>query len=208
MPILLSNTYKQRILIARHANTFDKGEQLLRVGAKTNLPLSVSGKEQAVRLGQMLAQFDMKIDKVWVSNLVRTQQTANIALETAKFNLTPIITSVLDEVDYGVDEGQPETKVIARLGKEALLAWEQDSIVPAGWNIDVATIVANLHNLINNIQERDVLIVTSNGIARFLPQVLNLKIAKTELKLNTAALGCASLHTTWDLDFWNKSELG
>ena len=35
------------ILICRHCNTFDKGDIIRRVGARTHLPLSLSGRAQA-----------------------------------------------------------------------------------------------------------------------------------------------------------------
>jgi len=46
-----------RIVICRHGNTFDKGEIVTRVGARTDLPLSTSGRTQAKILAKELSDF-------------------------------------------------------------------------------------------------------------------------------------------------------
>lgn len=39
-----------RLIIVRHGNTFDKGDVVTRVGGRTDIPLSVSGRAQAESL--------------------------------------------------------------------------------------------------------------------------------------------------------------
>ena len=39
------------LLLARHGNTFDKGDKVVWVGARTDLPLTAKGREQARALG-------------------------------------------------------------------------------------------------------------------------------------------------------------
>ncbi|MEL6754250.1 MAG: histidine phosphatase family protein, partial [Pseudomonadota bacterium] len=41
----------QTLYIVRHGNTFDTGDTVLRVGGRTDLPLSTSGEMQATALG-------------------------------------------------------------------------------------------------------------------------------------------------------------
>ena len=36
-----------RVYIVRHGNTFDRGDVILRVGGRTDIPLSTSGIDQA-----------------------------------------------------------------------------------------------------------------------------------------------------------------
>ena len=43
------------LLLARHGNTFNKGDKIVWVGARTDLPLTAKGREQALALGQALA---------------------------------------------------------------------------------------------------------------------------------------------------------
>ena len=40
----------RKVYIVRHGNTFDKGDVVTRVGARTDLPLSSSGQTQAEQL--------------------------------------------------------------------------------------------------------------------------------------------------------------
>ncbi len=162
-----------QLLIARHGNTFDNGETVLRVGCGTDLPLSLSGQQQAKNLGQYLLQHHPNITAVFTSHLKRTIETAEIALQQMNTNLTIQQSALFDEVDYGPDEGKPESEVIARIGTKALQQWEQDNIVPDGWHIEPQAISSGWLEFGKQLQQQYVegliLIVTSNGIARFAP---------------------------------------
>jgi len=138
------------LIIARHGNTFDKGDTILRVGKRTDLPLSNSGIEQAKRLGIFLNEHYPVIDRVMVSQLQRTQQTARYALPNHPQAVHPF----LDELDYGVDDGQPESAVIARLGEKALKDWEERSIPPADWPVHPESIIQEWKALLNLKQNR------------------------------------------------------
>ena len=72
-----------RLIIARHGNTFDKGDVIRRVGLRTNLPLSISGRKQAVKLGKALPDITdgISLSECYVSELSRTQETAKIAIK-------------------------------------------------------------------------------------------------------------------------------
>ena len=63
-----------RIVICRHGNTFDKGDVVTRVGARTDLPLSSSGRAQAEILAAELSEYNFT--HAYCSPLMRTQQTA------------------------------------------------------------------------------------------------------------------------------------
>lgn len=189
-----------RLLIARHGNTFDKGEIIRRVGRGTDLPLSKSGREQAAQLGKYLQQTHPDICAVFTSNLQRTIETAQIALTAMHSTLKPIATDIFDEIDYGVDEGKAETEVIARLGETALKKWDQDNVVPNGWNVDPETITKNWHEFAQEIQQKyhnkTVLVVTSNGTARFAPE--------HQIKLSTAAVSMLTIEgDQWHAEYLN-----
>lgn len=156
-----------RLIIVRHGNTFDKGDVVTRVGGRTDLPLSVSGRAQAEALARHFAATSFATARS--GPLKRTRETAN-AILGAQANPPELLTDLfLREIDYGPDENRPEEEVIARIGKAALDAWERDFIPPPGWRVDPAALVGNWQQLFAELRELpgDHLIVTSNGIARF-----------------------------------------
>src|SRR3990167_6198462 len=129
-----------RLLIARHGNTFEPGDIVTRVGI-TDLPLVDSGLIQGQKLGAYLKQNNLIPDMIFTSKLKRAIQTAEQAQNTMKTHLPLERLSIFNEIDYGPDENQPEENVIARVGKEALMAWETKAEVPNGWKVDPETII-------------------------------------------------------------------
>lgn len=194
-----------KLLIARHGNTFDPGDTLLRVGLRTDLPLSVSGRQQAEILGRHLQ--DTEIHHIYTSQLRRTFETANIALKDREVIQDP----TFNEVDYGTDDGQPEEKVVVRIGKDALQQWEQNAKVPEGWNINPDAIIQNwktfAERLLAEHEGQTILVVTSNGIARFAPHLCSdFEAFKANHKLKLATGALASLAYTdgqWQVETWN-----
>lgn len=192
------------LLIARHGNTFDKGDVIRRVGRGTDLPLSQSGQHQAALLGKYLLQYHPDISTVYTSTLKRTIETAKIALGVMKSNLEITQSDIFDEIDYGPDEGKPETDVIARLGENALAQWDQESIVPNGWNVDPKAITENWKTFAAKMQQENanktILVVTSNGNARFAPQ--------HKIKLSTGAISLLTIENgNWSAEHINRKPM-
>ncbi len=162
------------LLIARHGNTFEPGDRVLRVGRGTDIPLSNSGKEQAKNLGEYLFHHHRDIQAVYTSTLKRTLLTAGIILSTMHLEVHITPAAIFDEIDYGPDEGKPESDVIARIGTEAIKNWEDNNVVPTGWNVDPEKITENWREFANDKEKKFpdqlILVVTSNGIARFAPE--------------------------------------
>ena len=52
--------------------------------------------------------------------------------------------------------------------------WEKNNIVPAGWNVDPEKITAAWREFANDLEKQfpnqTILVVTSNGVARFAPE--------------------------------------
>lgn len=195
------------LIIARHGNTFNKGDTPTRVGARTDLPLVDSGKEQAQRINQWLRDNHIKPDVAYCSNLQRTKQTTQIAL-----GLSEGITEdpMFNEIDYGPDENQTEDIVIARIGEDAIKQWDQSAIVPNGWEFDPKSCIKNWKNFANNIiqQGRDTTFVcTSNGIARFAPYLtgdFDGFSSQHSIKLSTGAIGILKYQNNqWIVTDWN-----
>ena len=180
-----------RLLVVRHGNTFDPGDVVTRVGGRTDLPLSASGKAQA---GKLAAHFaGTQFSAALASPLERTRATARAILGSRSDAPALLIRGFLREIDYGPDENQPEETVIARLGVAALKAWDDDAVVPQGWIVDPGAIRAGWKALLDEIAAlpagAHVLVVTSNGTARFLPDVVSDAPAGLDRKLKTGAWG-------------------
>ena len=183
------------IYIVRHGNTFDKGDTITRVGARTDLPLSASGQTQAEALAlHFMALVPAGFGTAYCSALQRTRQTAEAILAVRETRPTLKTLEFLREVDYGVDENQPEEAVIARIGEAALAAWDRDAVPPPGWDVDPEAIKGAWRNLLHSLASMDadgpVLVVTSNGIARFvLDAITEFEIEPESIKLKTGAYG-------------------
>ena len=183
------------IYVVRHGNTFDKGDTVTRVGARTDLALSTSGEMQAAQLAIHLAQkVPGGFGKAYCSPLLRTRQTAEAILGASKTSPPLETLEFLREIDYGPDENQPEDKVIARLGEAALAAWDEAAVPPPGWVVDPTQLKQDWAALIAQLSSKQgsdpVLIVTSNGIARFVLNAVTAYEAKPDsIKLKTGAYG-------------------
>jgi probable phosphoglycerate mutase len=179
-----------RFTIVRHGNTFAPGEPPRRVGLRTDIPLVESGREQALALGRAFA--DQHFDLVLTSPLLRTRETAELIAGSLSHRPPVEAADWLAEVDHGPDENQTEEAVLARIGEDALRAWEKEAIVPAGWKVDIPSRLAAWRRLYAE-QSSDILLVTSNGAARFAlladPNLHRQSEALPSLKLRTGAWG-------------------
>ncbi|MEO1660846.1 MAG: histidine phosphatase family protein [Pseudomonadota bacterium] len=183
------------LFIVRHGNTFDKGDTVTRVGARTDLALSTSGQTQVEALAlHFMATQTAGFGAAYCSPLQRTRQTAETVL--AVYDPRPPLETLefLREIDYGPDENQPEDAVIARIGEAALTAWDDNAVPPPGWDVDPERLKRAWRDLIGSASTDrgvgPVLIVTSNGIARFvLDAVTKFEARPDSIKLKTGAYG-------------------
>jgi len=182
-----------RIVICRHGNTFDKGDIVTRIGARTDLPLSISGIDQARGLA---AYFKPELSgynftRAFCSPLLRTYQTADFILNAGhKVNDLKVL-AFLREIDYGVDENKAEYEVVARLGQEAISLWDEKAVPPNGWDVNPAALIGAWKDFLSQhtADDEDILVVTSNGIARFVLDAVDKIAADAPRKLRTAAYG-------------------
>jgi len=202
-----------RLIIARHGNTFNKGEVPTRVGARTDLPLVESGREQAKKLGEYLAKFDLLPSKVYAAPLKRTMETAAGALEAAGIAgavaVEPL--DIFTEIDYGPDENKPEDEVVARVGQKAIDEWNAFAKVPDGWKVDPDKIIRDWKDFAGSLVKggdgTTTMVVTSNGIARFAPYItgdFDAFAAAHDIKIGT---GCLAIFlfdgAKWICEEWN-----
>ncbi len=198
------------LIIARHGNTFEKGEIPRRVGAKTDLPLVESGRAQAKAIGAWLKRASLYPTAVYCSELQRTRETATLALKEAGYKEPVFPLKIFNEIDYGPDENKTEEDVIARVGKQAIKDWDERAIVPKGWNFNADQCIQDWTNFAGHIvddKQDCVMVVTSNGIARFAPHLtgdFDGFIAQHPLKISTGAV-CVLSHDNgqWHVMGWN-----
>jgi len=154
------------VTIVRHGNTFEAGQQTRRIGARTDLPLVASGMDQALALGRDFAERGVVFDRALAAPLRRTRGTIDAILASQR--QPPAVESAdwLTEIDHGPDEGLPECQVVVRIGQDALSAWDRSAQVPDGWIVDADGRIRGWQALWKS-GHGQVLIVTSNGAARF-----------------------------------------
>jgi len=205
-----------RLIIARHGNTFGPGDVVRRVGT-TDLPLVDSGLLQGRQLGLWLQENHFVPDHIVTSTLQRTIQTAEQAQLAMGTDLPVETLSLFNEIDYGQDENKAEQDVIERLGAAALEEWENQALVPDGWQVDPAVIIQNWLDFAEQIRHaytgKTVLLITSNGIARFSPHItgdFSAFAAKHRIKIATGA-ACVFEHhppaRTWRCLQWNVKKI-
>ncbi len=199
------------LIIARHGNTFDPGDTPTRVGARTDLPLVEKGREQAEAMGRYLKENRLIPDVVYSSTLKRTVDTATIAIKASGVTNPVYQLDIFNEIDYGPDENKPEAEVIARIGEQAIKDWDEHALVPDGWKVDPGEIIEHWRGFAQQISafndNETVLVVTSNGIARFAPYITGdfegFRAAHS-IKLSTGALGVLKHENgAWRCDWWN-----
>ena len=158
------------LIIARHGNTFRKGETPTRVGARTDLPLVE--EERGRGIGLYLKKLGLMPNRILAAPLQRTLSTAKLAAEELG-NPCPVQPDArFIEVDYGPDENKTEEEVIARIGADAIDRWNAEAIVPDGWKVDVAAIISNWKDLTAEVKDGETLLcVSSNGTIRFAPHI-------------------------------------
>ncbi len=181
------------LYVVRHGNTFDDGETPTRVGRRTDLSLSKSGRAQASRLGAYFSERNIAFAKIYAAPLRRTMETAEAVARQAADPCDIASEPVLLEIDYGPDENKPEADVIARIGADALHRWNTEAIPPPGWNVDPAALIAGWQSFFVRIREMApddiVLAITSNGVARFVLDAASRAEPDLPKKLRTGAFG-------------------
>lgn len=161
-------------------------------------------------MGQYLKEHRLIPDVVYSSPLLRTQETAKIAVKESGISNPVFTLDIFKEIDYGPDENKTKDEVIARIGSQAHKDWEENNVIPSGWKIDANTITKNWLDFGEQIRAHDdnetILVVTSNGIARFAPHLTgdfeNFR-RNHPLKLSTGALAILEYKNGWAVKDWN-----
>jgi probable phosphoglycerate mutase len=185
------------ILFARHGNTFNPGDKVVWVGRETDLPLVDKGLQQAVRAAEALRAAGLVPDAVYAASLSRTRRFAAIVCETLGLPAATIDPR-LDEVDYGDWAGRSNDEIAAAgpATVAAMEAWNSRDVWPEGmgWKSRSADVLAAIRQFADEIlaegRHARPLVVSSNGILRFLPRILlDDSVARDSFKMRTGHLG-------------------
>jgi broad specificity phosphatase PhoE len=205
------------LFLARHGNTFEAGERVVWVGARTDLPLTEKGRDQARALGHSLAPAGPRIKRVIAGPLKRTREHAMLAAQTLRHESPIAIDERLREIDYGLWEAKSSAEIEALGGSAELKAWNDGGQWPRapGWTPSAETIAANVARLASDLAgalggDDAALAVTSNGILKFflklVPGAFEDMAARRALKVATGHC-CALRHgeSGWEVTFWDRN---
>ncbi len=204
------------LLLARHGNTFEAGDKVVWVGARTDLPLTAKGREQAAALGEGLQPVRARLKRIVSGPLKRAHEHAAIAARSLNFEGPLEIDERLREIDYGLWEACSTEEIQALGGACELKAWDVSGVWPhsPGWSPPQEVIAANVARLAESLaasldSDDAALLVTSNGILKFfltlVPHAFDDMAARGLLKVSTGH--CCALHCqagTWRVVFWNR----
>ncbi|WP_174290852.1 histidine phosphatase family protein [Sphingomonas bacterium] len=174
--------------LVRHGNTFPPGVPAVRIGSASDLPLTEEGERQATALGEWFTNLGIAFDRVLAGSLKRTRRTAELIVASLQPSPPVQVADWLTEIDHGEDEGKPDDLIAARVGAAALRAWDEQALAPAGWQVAAEARIAAWRHLFAERPRGDVLLVTSNGAARFALLACSMD-RPSSLKLRTGAFG-------------------
>lgn len=175
-----------KLILVRHGNTFEKGQTSTYVGARTDLPLTEEGKEQAESIADYLKENTIQPDVVFHSPLLRQKDTASIiAKRLGISNLSE--SEDLRELDYGDWENLTEEQIRLRWPQE-FDSYTGKGVWPeAIFKISENEVVSKIQNWLKDLKKdyagQLVLAVSSNGVLKILNKIFlgdgfDLKAAK------------------------------
>lgn len=158
----------RRVLLVRHGNTFETGAPVVRVGARSDLPLTSKGIEQAHMFGRAVREAELAVGPYAAGPLARTREFVRHA-----FGIRPREDDRLREIDYGRWEGLTDAQIAASFGAEPLEAWNKRCVWPEGenWSPDPASLERGAAALLAELRDGDPafapVLCSSQGILRY-----------------------------------------
>lgn len=210
---------KTVLVIARHGNTFRRGETPRRVGGASDLPLVE--EERGRNIGLYLKDKGLIPSAVYAAPLLRTVRTAELAVEAMGCKTEVIQLREFTEIDYGPDENKTEEEIELRLGdgdrdkgRAVIEAWNKNAAVPDGWRVNPSQIIETWldfaeNTVLRNGRNKTTLIVTSNGVIRFAPYLtgdFEQFAREHEIKVSTGGICIfekTDSDTFWKCTAWN-----
>lgn len=158
------------LYLMRHAQTAFNGKRI--VCGRTDAPITDEGIAQATAVAEQIKS--VKFDAVFVSPLMRTQQTAKCALSKNSFDGELIVDERLIERDFGYNEGERLDRTIGvfvdnTTGAESVYDFRMDCELVRCETLE--SVQERIYSFIEETAERykgkNVLVVTHNGCVRF-----------------------------------------
>ena len=198
------------LILCRHGNTFAKGDKVVMVGAREDLPLTTQGIEQAQSVGGSLVSSEVVPSRIVSGPLQRTRVFAErvkaVTQSAAQIEIDPRLT----EFDYGAWSGLSNEEIVALSGAVALEAWQERSERPSGvtFSPSVADARADAAALLSELVDLrgSCLVVTSNGRLREFGKLLAPAAASTSYKVKTGH-SCVVVRegSEWKVVGWDLS---
>ncbi len=200
------------LILARHGNTFEKGQTPTQVGARTDLPLTSEGEAQGHALAAMLANSYFPLGGILSGPLLRTKRFAEIIGEKASNVFT--IDERLTEIDYGLWENKSSEEITSLYGPALLEKWESDGAWPEDMNWapskeklekNVERFMEEQHKKLTTPKTLNRIVITSNGVLRFIYRHLTRKAPDKAAKVKTGHY-CVLAPTSegWEIKLWNE----
>ncbi|MCB0352238.1 MAG: histidine phosphatase family protein [Bdellovibrionales bacterium] len=209
------------LILARHGNTFEAHEEPVWVGAKQDLPLTNTGREQALTLAKACQDNKIVPECIFTGPLLRTREAAQLVAETVSdFCGEIFVVEELREIDFGEWGGKTRESILSLFGEEDLLRWERDAQFPttACWGESEKAHRENWHAFLKRVsdeaQDSSVkLAITSNGKLRLLlKELFSLPLAESETtrefssKVSTGNTCCIEVNPTrTKIHYWNEN---
>ncbi|MEO9227686.1 MAG: 2,3-bisphosphoglycerate-dependent phosphoglycerate mutase [Devosia sp.] len=134
-----------------------------------DLPLTDQGVREAEAAGQSLRAGGLGFGSVYTSALGRAKETSRIILDELGLpDLTPVVTTALNERDYGELAGLNKDEAITRWGKEQVHSWRRSYEVapPGGESLRETTarvLLFFLHDILPAVLSGSGVLVVAHG---------------------------------------------
>jgi probable phosphoglycerate mutase len=202
------------LILARHGNTFEKGEKTYRVGNAQDLPLVEKGLEQAQAFASALIEKSINPVAIYCGPLQRTRTFAGIIASKLDISQEPIVDVRLDELNYGAWSGLADDKIKEKFGSD-LDNWEKHGKWPENsrWPESEKDVIHKVKSFVRELtikyrSEDVVLAVTSNGKVRYFLKLIEHEF-DNKLKTGTLKVGtgnaCVVAHDgkQFEIVAWN-----
>ena len=201
------------LVLVRHGNTFEKGETPTFVGGRTDMKLTETGECQGQAIAAMIAAQFLPLSGIVSGPLLRTHRFAERIAAAANTVFT--IDERLCEIDYGLWENKKTDEVKALYGAESVEAWEKEGRWPddMNWAPSETKLIHNVNSLLNEQHKKLTapkgnhrVIVTSNGILRFVYRAITGKAPDSAAKVGTGNFCVLTPQEGggWSIESWNK----
>ena len=151
-----------KLILLRHGQS--QWNQKNRFTGWKDVDLSSKGILEAKNSGRIIKEKNIKIDKIYSSNLKRANNTAVIAMKEAEYNhlfdgekLIMIKNDSLNERDYGELTGLNKLETANKFGKEQVHIWRRSFDVNPPGGESLKEVVARVKFYFENIIMKDIL---------------------------------------------------